>query len=95
MTTHDLIEKYESQKKSAEAYDAEAPVAKVLDSVIEDLKGVKSATGRTSRYYTTEEVAERQSLHPRTISDRCADGYYEGAFKTSEHGEWRIPVESV
>lgn len=95
MTTHDLIEKYETEKQSAEAYDAKAPVAEVLDSVIEDLKGVKSATGRTSRYYTTEKVARLQSLHQRTISDRCAEGHYEGAFKTSDDGDWRIPVESV
>ena len=45
--------------------------------------------------FTTAQVAEMEHLAVETIALNCAAGNFPGAYRTSEHGQWRIPESAV
>lgn len=47
------------------------------------------------QYVTAKTIAEAFGVSPRTVTRHCQEGLIRGAVKTSDGGEWRIPLESA
>ena len=47
------------------------------------------------RYVTPKAVAEAFGVSRRTVVRHCQEGVIQGAVKTSDGGEWRIPMEAA
>ncbi len=89
----DLIEKYQQRIIDSERDGSTAPVARLLTSVVADLRELDD--GNQAVMVSTTEAACRARLAPKTIRQRCRDGRIRGARKTSPHGEWRIPLSEL
>ena len=47
------------------------------------------------QYVTPKAVAEAYGVSRRTVARHCQEGVIRGAVKTSDGGEWRIPMEAA
>lgn len=102
MTVEELIERYERQRRHAEAVESRVPEARLLEVVLEDLRELDGVEAGP-RWFTTEEAADRLGLAPKTVADWCRrsrdpeDPFDKlpNARKTSEGGEWRIPASDL
>lgn len=46
-------------------------------------------------YVSPKAIAEAYGVSSRTVTRHCQEGLIRGAVKTSEGGEWRIPLDSA
>ena len=46
-------------------------------------------------YVSPKAIAEAYGVSPRTVTRHCQEGLIRGSVKTSEGGEWRIPLDSA
>lgn len=90
----DVLSDLERQKAEAQSMEAQAPVAKVLEHVIDQLRAVDGVPDMDRRV-NTREAGSILGLAPETVAIRCGQGHYPGAEKTSECGEWRIPLRAI
>lgn len=95
-----VLEQLESRIDDAKAMGAQAPVARILESVVELIREhlATEPDGHMSEgcALSTGEVAEMEGVSRRTINNRCALGEYPGAYRTNgDRGHWRIPSSAI
>jgi hypothetical protein len=90
----ELMADYERRRVEAERHGATAPVATVYALILEEIRAIDGVAS-PDRMMTTAEAADVRAVAPKTIAKWAAEGRFEGAQKTSEAGEWRLPARSV
>lgn len=94
MTLAELLGRYERRRAEAAALRATAPVANVYTLVLEELREVDGVPA-IKRKVNTRIAAQIEGVDRSTIAKRCADGWYQNAEKTSDAGEWRVPLSDL
>jgi hypothetical protein len=95
-----VLEQLERRIDDAKAMGAQAPVARILESVVElireHLAKEPDSHRPEGRPLSTSEVAEIEGVSRRTVNNRCALGEYPGAYRNNgERGHWRIPSSAI
>ena len=85
---------YEGRRAEAARHGASAPLATVYALILEELSALDGAA-IADRMMGTAEAAMVLAVAPRTAAKWAAEGRFDGAQKTSEGGEWRVPAKSV
>lgn len=94
VTLADLMRDLDRKRRDAETVGATAPLANVYGAMLEQLRAVDGVPAFEPRVSTTE-AAAIEGVSRATIAKWCADGRYPRAEKTSEAGEWRIPLSDL
>ncbi len=94
MTLSELLVWYERRRAEAAALQSTAPLATVYDQVIEELRAVDGVPEIESKV-DTRTAGRIEGVNRSTIAKRCAEGWYPNADKTSEAGEWRLPLSDL
>lgn len=94
MTLADLVAEYGKRRLEAEQHGATAPLAKVYGLVLADLQAL-DGVATADRFVGTAEAARILNVAPKTVARWAADERFHGARKTSDGGEWLIPLRAV
>lgn len=94
MTLAELLARFEHRRLEAESLKATCPLANVYALVIEELHELDGVPAIEPKVDTTT-AGQIESVDRSTIAKRCADGWYPNAEKTSDGGEWRIPLSDL
>lgn len=94
MNRADLIEEWERRRAHAARIGSTAPVAEVYGVALEEIRQA-DGTPDPGQFVGTGKAAEVLDVSPKTVRRYCQDDKFPGARKTTEHGEWRIPLRDV
>lgn len=97
MNWTDLLERWEKRKSEAQAQSALAPVAKIMEQVLEEARMVDGVP-ELEKMIGTADMAKLMGVTAKTARKRCAAGLIEDARKpagSSKSDEWKAPLSSV
>lgn len=94
MTVAELLTRFEQRRREAKRLKATGPLARVYALVIQEL-GELDGVPSVEQKVNTAVAGEIEGVDRSTIAKRCNHGWYPNAEKTSDGGEWRIPLSDL
>jgi hypothetical protein len=94
VTIAELLVRFEQRRQEADSLEATGPLANVYALVVQELRELDGVPAIEPKVDTTT-AGQLEGVDRSTMAKRCADGWYPNAEKTSEAGEWRIPLSDL